>query len=670
MTDTWRSSILKAFIPQVHSITLVLDPDSLMIEETILQTIKERGFSVLLYDDPIEFRYAFETQFREQWENGTLQDLVVVTRSSDNDRDPFPYDLSAVGYRLSFSLSDIFPYLNANIVRSLNAADWQRLYEAQRQVRLSSPQGETSSADFVLHHVFGIAPETVKEPHDLLSLLLRRHYGEMQLPSLVEKHLLQKLRIIARFAVWPLENLLSDRIFFFSFLQDRWTPFLNHLASELNLEVQLGSTNQPGSPTLLPFSHDAVRVYMDNLFAERILTPVEHLQAEALAKHGEWIALGLHIDPRADTLRRINSLLKSSRDSLPAIDDSHSKWLEFAPRWAALNTEINSIDPVPGETRTAFVEVQSEVDSRFQQWVLAKYSGLHNYPPTTPVMVHHIPKFLARQIDGGSERKIALIVVDGLSLSQWNAIKRNWQTDVSRLAFEEHSLFAWVPTLTSVSRQAIFSGRLPQFFETHIQTTSNEENYWRQFWSDEGILSQRVAYAKSVNHDNLEEVENIISNANFRVVGLVVDTVDKIMHGEQLGASGMQNQVEYWSKRGLLEKLVELFMQAGYEIWLTADHGNTEASGMGRPSNEGVLAEQKGERVRVYGDEALRSRFAHEFPKTIQWNGVGLPKSFFCLIPVGRQAFIGVKQKTVTHGGITIDELIVPFISIKRIKTL
>jgi len=610
MTDTWRSSILKEFIPQVHSITLVLDPDSLMIEETILQTIKERGFSVLLYDDPIEFRYVFETQFREQWENGTLTDLVIVTRSSDDNREPFPYDLSAVGYRLSFGLSDIFPYLNANVVHSLNAADWQRLYEAQRQGRQSTPQGEATSADFVLHYVFGTAPETVKEPHDLLNLLLRRHYGEMQLPPLVEKHLLQKLRLNKEFAIWPLEKLLSDRVFFFDFLQVRWLPFLNHIASELNLEVQAGSPIELASPILLPFSHDTIRVYMDNLFAERILTPVEHPQAEILAKQGEWIALGLHIDPHADTLRRINSLLKNSRDTLPANDDPHGKWLEFATRWAALNTEINGIDSVPEVIRASFIELQSQVDVRFQEWVIAKYGALHNYPPVTPVMVHHIPKFLARQIDGGSERKIALIVVDGLSLSQWNAIKRNWQADVSNLVFEEHSLFAWVPTLTSVSRQAIFSGRLPQFFEPHIRTTANEENYWRQFWIDEGILSRQVAYAKSVNDDNLEAVENIISNANLRVVGLVVDTVDKIMHGEQLGARGMQNQVVYWSKRGLLEKLVELFIQAGYEIWLTADHGNTEASGMGRPSNEGVLADQKGERVRVYPDEGLRSRFA------------------------------------------------------------
>lgn len=663
MTNSWRGYILKNFVPNYYPITLVVDPDNLVTEETVLQTIQNLGFTVLLYDDPVEFRYTFETQFREMWENDTLQDLVVITRYSDSDL--FPYDLFAIGHLVSFSLSNIFPNLSANIVQSLNSTDWQPLYLAQRQFSLNTPQGEIDSADFVLRHVFKIAPETIKEPSDLLGLLLKRHYGEMRLPSPVEQYLLQELKQIAQFTIWPLEKLLGDRSFFFDFLQERWLPFLNNLARTLDLEVEVISFEGLTSPILLPFDHDGIRVYMDNLFAERILSPVEHPHAAILAKREEWIALGLRIDPHADRLRRINALLKSISDNIPSNDVTHVKWLEFASRWATLNAEINATNHIPNTITTSFTDLQLQVDAVFQQWVIAKYGGLHNHSPATPVMVHHIPKFLARQIAEDTKRKIALIVVDGLSMSQWVAIKQNLQTGDSKLRFEEHSLFAWVPTLTSVSRQAIFSGRIPQSFESSIYRTDDEAKYWLQFWDAEGLSSSKVAYAKSVNDDNLEEAENIISNSRYRVVGLVIDTVDKIMHGEQLGARGMQNQVVHWSKRGLLEKLIRQFNQAGFEIWITADHGNTEASGFGRPSNEGVLVEQKGERVRIYGDEALRSRFAQKFPETLEWPGIGLPKSFLCLIASGRKAFIGAKEKPVTHGGITIDELIVPFISVK-----
>lgn len=668
MSETWHNLILKEFIPGVHPVTLVIDPDGLLGEETLLQQIEARGFSVLLYDDPVEFRFTFETQFRHQWESKALRDLVVVTRTSDEDRDPFPYDLSTMGHRLSVHLSDVFPYLSASILRSLPSPAWQRLYEAQRQNGLNSPQGEINSADFVLHHVFGIAPETAKEPYDLLNLLLRRHYGEMPLPAVVEKHLLNKLRLTTQFAAWHLERLLSDRAYFFAFLQDRWLPFLDHLADELGLETQSFSTQDMHPPVLLPFHHESVRVYMDNLFAERLLSPVKHPSAGALARRGDWIALGLDIDPQADSVRRISLLLKSCRENLPSSEAAYISWFEFANRWAILNTELNGSESLLSAIQSDFVELQAEVDRRFQEWVIARYGGLYNTAPTPPVMVHHIPRFLARQLTGDSRRKVALIVVDGMSFSQWNAIKRVWQDGNAPMVYDEHGLFAWVPSLTSISRQALFSGRIPRSFEPHILTTANEGNYWHQFWADQKLPSQQVAYAKSVNDDNLGGVENILSDSGLRVVGLVVDTVDKIMHGEQLGARGMQNQVVFWAKQGLLRDLVEKFLGAGFDIWITADHGNTEAVGIGRPTNEGVLADQKGERVRVYGEESLRSRFAQEYSATIQWTGVGLPASFFCLIPEGRHAFITEKRRTVTHGGISLDELIVPLISVKRME--
>jgi hypothetical protein len=43
----WRDSILKEFKPQVSRLTLVADPDGLLLEEGILQGIHERGFELI-----------------------------------------------------------------------------------------------------------------------------------------------------------------------------------------------------------------------------------------------------------------------------------------------------------------------------------------------------------------------------------------------------------------------------------------------------------------------------------------------------------------------------------------------------------------------------------------------------------------------------------------------
>jgi hypothetical protein len=50
-------------------------------------------------------------------------------------------------------------------------------------------------------------------------------------------------------------------------------------------------------------------------------------------------------------------------------------------------------------------------------------------------------------------------------------------------------------------------------------------------------------------------------------------------------------------------------LEHGFEVILTADHGNVEAVGIGKP-NVGVTADERGERVHVFSDVLLRSNAA------------------------------------------------------------
>jgi hypothetical protein len=52
----WRYYILQEFTPQVAPLTLVADPDCLLMEAGMLQKIQERGFEVLPCEDAIAFR--------------------------------------------------------------------------------------------------------------------------------------------------------------------------------------------------------------------------------------------------------------------------------------------------------------------------------------------------------------------------------------------------------------------------------------------------------------------------------------------------------------------------------------------------------------------------------------------------------------------------------------
>jgi hypothetical protein len=58
----------------------------------------------------------------------------------------------------------------------------------------------------------------------------------------------------------------------------------------------------------------------------------------------------------------------------------------------------------------------------------------------------------------------------------------------------------------------------------------------------------------------------------------------------------------------------------------------------------------------------VRARFA----TAIEWGTIGLPSDYFPLIAGHRKAFVPKEQCIVAHGGISIEELIVPLVEIGR----
>ena len=188
--SSWRDQILKEFTPNVARLTLVADPDGLLLEERILDGISQQGFDVTTFGDRVAFRYAYESAYRDRSDQ---KDLVVVLHSQASDLILLPYDLLDIGRRLSFSLGDIFPKLSYSVVASLDRGDLDALYDAQKR-HAPGQLGENATKEFVLRHVFEIAPELIKQQSDLLRVLLRRHYQGQLIPSDLDKWFIQLLQ--------------------------------------------------------------------------------------------------------------------------------------------------------------------------------------------------------------------------------------------------------------------------------------------------------------------------------------------------------------------------------------------------------------------------------------------------------------------------------------------
>ena len=721
----WRDRILKALTPGIARLTVAADPDGLLLEATLLEAVRERGFEIVTFEDPVAFRFDYESRFRSRRDRGEGAGLEVVVRTEGHDAAALPYDLVQAGRQLSFGLDDLFPALAYPVVASLDRSDLDALHGAQERHR-PGRLGDDATRDFVLRHVFDFASELVRRPSDLLRLLLRRHYRGQRLPRPLDERLAQLLRQGGAFASWPLTTILPDRDAFFAFLQERWPRFLDRLADgigggnrqdgeEARRPAQTsrtalydtGSSNagdgdrqdgegrrpartshatsrnagnagggglkdtegtssfEIGGPADLPFGHADVRVYIDNLFVEGMLHPVSHGSGHAL--RGEWAAVGVRIDPEADRLHRLRRLAEAVGATIPESDAHHREWLSFAYRWAEFGVLLSeTADPAQSDLNAPIADLRTDVDRAFLAWIERRYAGLHNQPPAPPVMVHHLPRFLARRLADDPRGKVALVVVDGLALDQWIVLRDALAVQRPALRFREGAAFAWAPTITSVSRQAIFAGTPPLHFPASILTTAREASRWTRFWADQGLAVRETGYARGLGDGLPEGVRELVSRPAMRALGLVVDKVDKIMHGMALGAAGMHNQVRQWVGEGFMAGLLDALLDGGFAVFLTSDHGNVEAEGRGRPA-EGAIAEVRGERARIYPDPVLRSRVKEGFPDAIEWPSVGLPEDCLALLAPGRTAFVREGERIVGHGGVSLEEVVVPMVEIERV---
>lgn len=657
----WLERILSEFPSDLSHLWIAADPDIVLLDEQILSVLKERGFEVLPFDDSVDFRAEYEANYREAWdrgEEGASKALVLHLRSADTDSLPWDYLRSARIVRLS--LANLFPTLSYSVVRQVGAEYHEALFEAQAK-HATQPMGETTTKEFILTHIFKISPHLLSRPEDFWHGLLRLHYSSASLPPTLAEYIAQTLVDKPAFNNLPIAELFSSKAATLRLVQDAWYRYLEQHGLKGS---RIGEPIPPDYlPTIeLPFDHPDIRVIVDSMFLDGTLHP---LAVQGLPTGiAEWARVGVVQDPAAmhDLVR---DGIKTLTDTMPTEDSSHRDWSAFARRLGEILARFHALGAAHAESLVGKISgLQALTDQQLLGWAKKHYAALPSLPVArAPVMVHHVPRFLSMRSQA-DKAKVALVVMDGLAIDQWILIREWLATHTPKLAFDEGTCFAWLPTLTSVSRQALFSGLTPRSFADSVETTSQEPALWTRFWQDQGLKTNEVFYRKGLKRvEQLDELDATLVDTHLKAVGIVVDMVDEIVHGAVLGKRGVANQISTWCESGFVARLFGLLLEKGYQIYLTADHGNVDAVGVGRP-NQGVMAETRGERVRVYRSEALLAESAATCTGAITMNVAGLPANFMPLFAGGRTAFVPQGEKLVVHGGISVEEMIVPFVQI------
>lgn len=302
------------------------------------------------------------------------------------------------------------------------------------------------------------------------------------------------------------------------------------------------------------------------------------------------------------------------------------------------------------EIPSHFREQMARLQTLFHEWMMKEYGKLSaEANMDQPVLLSGVADFLRRQ-----QGKVALIVLDGMSFENLFTIQRYLSGfDVTSSL---RGVFSFLPTVTSIARQCLFAGSLPAELSTPL-TLQNEEKQWRTFWKAAGLRDEEISFSKN----GTLEVDS-----RHRVIGFVVNIVDNLMHNQLQGMRGMARDLETWVEEGSLRRTLEKLIAAGYQVFLTADHGNTSAIAQKRFRRPGLLAEPASRRAILY-QSYTDARELDEFD-TFMYDGTYLPMNSQVWLFSPGFCYGDKGKEYITHGGMSLEEVIVPFVEIGELR--
>jgi hypothetical protein len=500
--------------------------------------------------------------------------------------------------------------------------------------------------------------EALRQPADLIAWLNRYHHAADPMPPVLAERLLALLRAAPAYAGWPLDELLRDPAAFTQFIREQWRAYVQQETGQLLGEAPVRY--------LLPFEADpALQDTLPGLVRSGALEPV---RVEAPEQLPAWARLAALAADEERLPRRIGELLAELHERLSVLlaDARWPDWQTIARLWA----ELNALRHTPGARldptqQAACAEVQAKLDTLFLDWLRRRYAPLGSQRLPTPHHVHHVPHAIAYQRRQGQAERVALLVMDGMSLADWQRIGPAWRARHTDWRFHETLVLAQVPTITAISRQALVSGLRPADFADTLADNEAEPRQWAAFWGGEGLPEDACLYVHLALEREAPPPE--LESARVRALCLVDGSVDDLLHRARLGAVDLQASLRLWleAQSPRLEALIAGLLARGFSVTVTSDHGHVEARGMGQPS-EGLTVRTRSKRARVYPDRRAALNVQQAFSQTILWGQDGLlPDGVWALMPQGRAAFAPYNETVVTHGGPTLEEVVVPLVTIQ-----
>ena len=294
--------------------------------------------------------------------------------------------------------------------------------------------------------------------------------------------------------------------------------------------------------------------------------------------------------------------------------------------------------------------VLRQINDNFQQWLTAHYAALTSSSHIAkPKQVNRILPHIAYK--HGAKEKVALIVIDGMTYWQYLVLKK--QIVQKGLQPIDDMTMAWIPTITKLSRQAIFRGNTPSV--SYQQNPTAEKRLWEDFWTAPNRKSKRMSeYEVAYQHGSL-----CIEDSTAMRMAAVDADLDEKMHALS-NNTDLYLLTENWAKN-VAEDIANIH-NMGYTIYLTTDHGNLMSHAWrGLTSQEKTFLYKdgsRGQRHLIYND----AEHMNNFISANRDEGKSWRTDKDWLVWKTDKCF--KSADCITHGGSHFLEVVIPFIKI------
>ena len=296
--------------------------------------------------------------------------------------------------------------------------------------------------------------------------------------------------------------------------------------------------------------------------------------------------------------------------------------------------------------------LKSLIQSGFKEFVSDHYEDLifDNQSPLNSNIINLIFNYTPT----------ALICFDCMGFEEWNVIKNYLNEKLNLYYFENYS-YSMLPSDTSFSRTALFSGLLPVHIDELNMKNKTEEKLFKESLRRNFNISESDIYFQRCSGP--DEIPEDYAFEDYQAVGIIFSFIDEFVHGKNMNKSLIIGLLEKYLEQTQLEKIIQSLLNKGYYVYFSSDHGNILAKGNGtRPSRD--LFESRSRRYLKSAHQNILAEYVTPQSILIQLKET-IGDEYLLLL--ADNSMFNTKGKTgLTHGGISLEEVVIPFIEVKR----